>query len=165
MRSFAVKTYTGSFVVLGALLLGGCAPTSRRQLAETRERVALAQMERDKILAEMREMMVSLNGILEGIASDDIDKIERSARTSGKLMAERRDPQILSGLPENYRQLVSRTHQSFDKLAEMMKPGKAADEALSGLVEITRSCVACHRSYRFEQPVMPVSKYGPPPRQ
>src|SRR5688572_29229518 len=93
---------------------------------EVRERVNLEPHVRAKILAEMRTMMVAVDGIVDGVARDDLRLVEQFARSAGMRGALDDDP-IFRTLPESFRKLGVRTHRSFDALADQMLQGKSSD--------------------------------------
>ena len=121
-----------------------------KEWTEVREPVNLEPIVRAKILAEMRTMMVAVDGIVDGVARDDMRLVEQFARSAGMRGALDDDP-IFRDLPESFRKLGVRTHRSFDALADQMLQGKSPDDALKGLAEITGNCVGCHATYRIPE--------------
>jgi cytochrome c556 len=140
-------------VTLG--LVAGYATTLRGQgpapPTDTRQRLALPPAGRDKVLAEMRHMLESVNGIVKGVAGGDLAAVETAARASGMAVAADVDPQVMQALPPFFRQLGMRTHQGFDHLADRMKAGGTRDDALRALAALTENCVTCHSTYRLDE--------------
>jgi hypothetical protein len=138
-------------VALGVFLLETREKGPRvKEWIEVREPVNLEPLVRAKILAEMRTMMVAVDGVVEGIARDDLRLVEQAARSAGMRGALDDDP-IFRALPESFRKLGVRTHLNFEALADQMLQGKSAEDALKGLAEITGNCVGCHATYRIAE--------------
>jgi hypothetical protein len=139
-------------IILGAALLAGAASAQPPSpAADARQRVALPAAAREKVLAEMRRMLESVNGILQGVVAGDAAAIEAAARASGMAMAVDADPRMMSGVPAPLRELGMQTHRGFDALADRMKAGGTRDDAVHALARITSGCVACHALYRLDE--------------
>jgi hypothetical protein len=146
-------------ITAAALVMAGCAAMSGRpteehgasathaQVTDDRRQVSLTPAERDAVLAEMRMMLGSVSGVLHGLAGNDRQTIEKAARASGMAMAV--DPSLERKLPRPFLELGMATHKKFDRLADLVNTGAAADEVVRSLADVTRSCVACHAMYRF----------------
>jgi hypothetical protein len=140
----------GILVALGALV--GLAGTGASQPAgDSRQRLTLPPQARDKVLAEMRHMLESVNGILRGVVAHDLVAVEQAARASGTAMAVEMDPAVMQQLLPAFRELGLQTHRAFDELANRMKAGGSRDDAIRGLAGITGNCVACHAVYRLDE--------------
>ncbi len=116
--------------------------------ADGRTAIQLPMEARDLVLAEMRTMLASVQGVLDGAARSDTAAIRTAAAASGLVMAA--DPVLERVLPKAFLQMGMRTHVAFDTLAAHAGSGPAF--AINGLVGITSSCVACHATYRLEVP-------------
>jgi cytochrome c556 len=114
--------------------------------ADGRTPIQLPMEARDLVLAEMRTMLGSVQGVLDGAARSDTAAIRTAAAASGLVMAA--DPLLERVLPKAFLQLGMLTHTAFDTLATHAGSGPAS--AIKGLVGITSSCVACHATYRLE---------------
>jgi hypothetical protein len=117
---------------------------------DPRQRVPLPPAARDTVLAEMRAMLASIDGVLRGLAAGDQGAAEQAARASGLATAAEVDPAIKRALPPAFLQLGMQTHQGFDRLADRLRAGVPRDAALAGLAEVTARCVACHAAYRLD---------------
>jgi cytochrome c556 len=144
----------GGFVVaIGMIVLAsvaGYAGAKRTEpSADTRQRLVLPRAERDKVLAEMRQMLGSMSGVLHGFVANDMPGVEKAARASGTAMAA--DPQLEKKLPEAFLQLGMQTHKSFDKLADQAKTGGTREDAIKALAVLSNNCVGCHSAYRLDE--------------
>lgn len=119
--------------------------------ADTRQRLALTPAQRNQILTEMRQMLGSVSGIVQGLAADDLPAAEKAARMSGMMHAADTDPQIQKRLPQPFLELGMQTHRGFDILADQMKAGGSQTDILRGLARLTGNCVACHATYRLDE--------------
>jgi len=96
---------------------------------------------------QMHLFLQSLNGVIEGLAEKDFDKIERSARASG-LQAAQNGPAIGPYAPGEFFVLGRPLHANFQKIAEV---AEFEDETLilESLKKASQTCVACHAAFRF----------------
>ena len=138
-------------ILLGAAVLAGAASAQPPSpAADARQHVTLPPAAREKVLAEMRHMLESVNAILQGFVAGDTAAIETAARASGMVMTAGADPRVMSALPAPLRELGMQTHRGFDALADRVKAGGTRDDALRGLAQITNHCVGCHAMYRLD---------------
>ncbi len=122
-----------------------------RSTADTRQRVIFAPAQRNHMLDEMRRMLASVSGIIQGIASNDLPAAEQAARASGMMNAADVDPQIMKLLPQPFLELALQTHKGFDALADRIKAGSSRDDILRELAKLTGNCVACHAVYQLDE--------------
>lgn len=121
------------------------AGTSIAESADGRTAVRLPIEGQDAVRAEMRLMLSSVQGVLDGVVKSDTAAIRRAAAASG--VATAADPALEGVLPEGFMQYGMATHLAFDSLAANASAGPAA--AIAGLAAITGTCVACHATYRL----------------
>ncbi|MDE2059702.1 MAG: hypothetical protein KGL31_11380 [candidate division NC10 bacterium] len=152
MRITSIGIWVG---VVGAIVLGCLSNASavepHKSSTDTRQRLALAPIHRDMILAEMRQMLGSVGGIVQGLAANDLPAAENAARASGMAVAADTDPHIKSLLPQPFLELGMHTHRGFDMLADQIKAGGSHADILRGLAKLTGNCVACHAVYRLDE--------------
>lgn len=149
-------TLIGVFVgVVGVIILGSWAALFAAELHEsstdTRQQLVIPPVRRDQILAEMRIMLGSVSGIVQGLASDDLPVAEKAARASGMAHAADVDPQIQKLLPQPFLELGMQTHMGFDRLADQIKAGDSRTDIIRGLAKLTGNCIACHAMYRLDE--------------
>lgn len=137
-------------VVIGMIVLVGVAGFAGAPRTEpssdTRQRITLPRAQRNKILAEMRQMLGSIRGVLHGLAANDMPTIERAARVSG--MEGAADPEIKKRVPEGFLKFGLQTHEGFDRLADKAKVGGTREDIIKELATLTNNCVGCHGAYR-----------------
>lgn len=140
--------------VMGAIVLGhlghSTAVEPHESSADTRQRVVLVHAQRDMMLTEMRLMLASVSGIIQGLATGDLPAAEKAARTSGIGKAVDVNPHIKTRLPQQFLELAMHTHRGFDTLADQIHAGGNQADILRGLATLTGNCVACHAVYRLD---------------
>ncbi|MDQ1362300.1 MAG: hypothetical protein QG652_160 [Pseudomonadota bacterium] len=141
----------GLWLVTAAVLVtlfvrGQTAPSS-----DGRRAIMLAPAERDLVLAEMRNMLGSVQGILHAVNADDMPKVITYARASGMQAAADINPGLMAKLPLEFKQLGLGVHNGFDNLALIIEQNQAdREEIMQRLAVQLDSCVQCHASYRIE---------------
>lgn len=85
-------------------------------------------------------MLASIQSILQGIGTEERDRIAESARLSGNRM-------VRAKLPQSFRDIHAPTHLLFEELAI-----RAETDEMDGLArftaELMNQCVACHAAFR-----------------
>jgi len=111
--------------------------------ADARFRLGLSQDEQAAFLSEMRVMLGSVQGIVQGIADSDRAAIARFASASGKRMARATPPSIAAKLPPAFGAIGEPTHLMFDETA--VRAGTDDMDMLARqLAHALRQCMACH---------------------
>jgi len=148
-----------TLVLLLALAADGCvAPPRPAEPLYGREAVALEPAERDFVLAEMRQFVLAIRGIIEGVADNDMKAVAAAARAVG-LQVHRSQiagPGSLAAavahkVPAGFRTLSLATHTAFDEMALHAEQFGDRDQLLASLADNLRRCVACHAAYRFPE--------------
>ena len=141
-----MRTITISLLFL-VLMLSSVAFAEEKRQADARIDLQLTEPEATVFLAEMREMLRSIQGIITGIGKEDRELIISSARYSGNRMARNTPSSIREKLPESFRALGGATHLMFEELVI-----RAEVEEMDMLAEFTgelmEQCLACHAQFR-----------------
>lgn len=115
-------------------------PDSRTSLNMTLE-------ERTEFLSEMRQMLGSIQGILQGITLEDREMIAKYAVLSGNRMARATPDTLRNRLPQAFKDLGDPTHMLFEELAI-----RAETDDMNDLLKHTNTimiqCMACHAQFR-----------------
>lgn len=116
-----------------------------------RTEIVLAPAERDQILAEMRQLLKAIGGVVSGLGTLQQGRKEaiQAARRAGMTMAADVNPAFLAKLPLAFKQMGMSVHQDMDRLAEAMVQGEPSDQLLMRLSSMTARCTTCHDMYRF----------------
>jgi len=106
--------------------------------------------ERDLVLGEMRTMLGSVQGIVQGVHANDLKKVTSAARASAWPRRFDVHPALMAKLPLEFKQLGMSVHHGFDDLADAVDKGATANDALARLEVQLVTCVACHASFRVD---------------
>jgi len=144
-------------VLLFALAAGGCGtPPRSADAVYGRAAVALEPAERNFVLAEMRQFVKAIRGIIEGIGDNDMKAVAASARAvgtevrRGQMVGPSPLPaRVAEKLPPEYLKLGLATHAAFDEMALQAEQSGDRDQLLAILSDNLRRCVACHAAYRL----------------
>lgn len=121
-------------------MLGAEATDGRMDLGLTPE-------ERVEFLAEMRQMLASVQGILQGIGTEDRNRIAAAARLSGNRMARATPDSVREKLPQSFRDIGGPTHLLFEELAVRAETDEM-DSLARFTAELINQRVACHAAFR-----------------
>jgi hypothetical protein len=143
--------------IIAALFLTGCvstpppaAPPPASAAAPQRVVVPLTPDERAHVLGEMRDFLVALQGVTDGLARDDFGAVAAAARKVGAgAEGGRMPPAIAKKLPPEFRQLARATHEQFDSLAADAAGRRDARHTLAQTSALIQRCNACHAAFRF----------------
>lgn len=118
--------------------------------SDNRTAVVLNPGERDFVLREMRTMLSSTHGILEGINRGDLKQVAQAARAAGMGTAVDVNPALMAKLPLPFKQLGMSVHREMDELAAAAESGKPAAELQQMLTNALSKCVACHNAWQIK---------------
>jgi hypothetical protein len=121
-----------------------------------RTAVLLAPDERDLVLAEMRGMLGTVQGVIDGVNAGDMKRVAQAARASGMAAAADVNPALVAKLPLEFKELGFGLHRRFDELAAAADSGASREQVLGHLSTQLSTCVGCHAGYRIEAAARPV---------
>lgn len=116
---------------------------------DARTAVVLNEAERDQILAEMRHLLKSVHGILQGASAQDLTGAGKAARAAGMGMAADVNPALIAKLPLAFKAMGMSVHRDFDGLADGIQSGERSEQVLKRLTDLMSRCTTCHDLYRF----------------
>ena len=144
LRRFILVALVGAVVAVPLV-------TPEAQPVDRRQRIVVPPAARERVLAEMRAMLESVNGVLRALATGDLAAGEKAARASGLATAADVEPEVKRALPPQFLSLGMQTHRGFDRVAEELRAGAAREAIVASLAEVTSLCVACHAAYRLDE--------------
>ena len=103
--------------------------------------VKLTQGNTDFALDEMREFLVSVQQINEGILNKNIEQIEKAAKKSGGFVIDHAPKGMMASLPIGFKKLGFATHDLFDEIADSIQVNKSFDQTHSQLGKLLNNCV------------------------
>ena len=115
-----------------------------------RTAVVLQPAERDLILSEMRGLLSSTQGILEGVNQGDVKRIIQASRAAGMAAAADVNPALMSKLPLEFKSLGMSVHHDMDEIAKAAEGGVPASEILKMASNTLTKCVACHSAWQIK---------------
>lgn len=147
-----------SFVILamGGLTFAQMAPNHKMgpemsmPATDDRQAVAVSESTRVFVLAEMRGMLASIQGVTEAIARRDWQAAIDAAGKTGLKAFEGMPKPIMMELPEDFRMMGRETHMAFDEVAKAASATADPSAVSAKLADALQFCVACHQTYRFE---------------
>ena len=116
---------------------------------DSRTSVVLTKAERDQVLAEMRQLLKSVHGVLDGLVAQDLNRAGQAARAAGMAMAADVNPLLMAKLPLAFKAMGMSVHRDFDGLADGIQSGEQGDQVMKRLSDLTSRCTVCHDLYRF----------------
>lgn len=134
-------TVVGWFFIKGATMPG----------SDGRTEIALAPVERNQILAEMRQLLKGVQGVVTAVNEQNAKGIEAAARAVGMGMALDVEPAIMMKLPLPFKQMGMSVHRDFDAIADGVAQGEASSHTLQRLSSIMSRCTTCHDLYRLSE--------------
>jgi hypothetical protein len=133
--------------VLGWFFVKGWTTTG----SDGRTEILLAPIERDQILAEMRQLLKAVDGVVRGLGESqpDLQAMQGAARAAGMEMAADVELAIMAKLPLPFKQMGMSIHSDMDGLADAIAQQETPQQILRRLSSMTARCTACHDMYRF----------------
>jgi cytochrome c556 len=116
---------------------------------DPRINLKLTPEERVEFLAEMRQMLGSIQGVMQGIGDTDRERIATAARQSGNRMARATPASVRAKLPQSFRDLGGPTHMMFEELAVRAETDDM-DSLARDTANLMQQCMACHATFRAQ---------------
>jgi len=130
-----------------AVLAQAPATPGAEAAADRRFNLRLTPSEQADFLAEMRVMLGSVQGIVQGMAESDRDAIAKFARISGNRMARATPAAVRAKLPPAFQELGAPTHMMFEELA-VRAATDDMDQLAAHLGQTLHQCMACHAAFK-----------------
>lgn len=118
--------------------------------SDGRTAILLNADEKNLVLTEMRHMLTSVHGIVEGLSDEDLPKVVSAARASGSSMAQQVPASLMTELPLEFKLLGKSVHDGFDEITVAAQQEETTDMILYRLSNQLSHCVACHATYRLQ---------------
>lgn len=110
--------------------------------------VALDPAERALMLREMRGFVAGLQGIVDGLARDDMKAVTAASRSMGMARAHDAPVAMMGKLPLEFKTLALGLHREFDIIAMDADGIATPKHTLGQLADALQKCVACHNTYQ-----------------
>ena len=137
-------------VITGGMIFKFIISGSVEPASDGRQSLQVSAAERDFVLNEMRTFLASVQGITQGLTTDDMDSIVSAARRVGAAAQQGVPGALMGKLPLEFKKLGLDTHRKFDQLALDAEQLGDHEYTLKQLSELMNNCVACHATYRID---------------
>lgn len=132
------------------LLLGASTAHADSQVADNRSLIKVDAVAKEHVLLEMRQLLESVQLILDATLKNDMEAVNRHASRVG-LKAMRATPsQVASQLPKEFKMMGRGVHEAMDSIARDAKDLGDSRHAQEQLNSTLQSCVACHQTFKFQ---------------
>ena len=120
---------------------------SDTKISDNRINLGFIESEKAEFLSEMRQMLVSIQGVIAGIGEGDRKLIIKSARYSGNRMARATPESIKKKTPQSFKEIGGPTHMMFEELVVRAETDDM-DTLASFTGELMKQCLACHTMFK-----------------
>ena len=128
------------------LVSGSVAPSEDKRIA-----LRLTKDERNLVLAEMRQFLITTQAVSEAITHNDLKRAAQLASKAG-MQAEKDTPSaLLIKIPLAMKTMGFDTRQKFDQLAMDALQLKNAMHSRKQLDTLMHNCNACHASFKITE--------------
>lgn len=114
-----------------------------------RAAIMLHPAERQRVLSEMRGLLVATQGILAGASRGDRLRIIAAAHAGGMAGMSSADPALMAKLPLEYKALNMNAHHEMDEIANAAEAGRTTAQLLQMTSDTITKCNACHAAWRL----------------
>ncbi|MEE9320931.1 MAG: hypothetical protein V3U76_10830 [Granulosicoccus sp.] len=117
-----------------------------------RTSVVLTADERNLILDEMRQFLVSVQAVSQAITESDMEKVGHLAHKAGMAAEEGTPGALLRKIPLSMKKMGFGVRGQFDEISKLAKSGSEAAIVRKKLDALMQTCIACHNLYRLPEP-------------
>jgi len=125
------------------------AAIAQNEISDGRTGLGLNPVEKVAFLAEMRQMLASIQGIVTGIGEENRELIAESARSSGNRMARATPDTVRNKLPQSFKEIGGPTHMMFEELAVRAETDDM-DMLASFTGKLMKQCLVCHSLFKSD---------------
>jgi hypothetical protein len=115
-----------------------------------RTAVVLQAGERAFVLSEMRGMLAAVQGIVEGINQNDMQRIIKAASSAGMGTAADVNPALMAKLSLGFKTLGMSVHHDMDDIAKAAANGTPTPAILKMMSSTLNKCVSCHAAWQIQ---------------
>ena len=115
--------------------------------------VVLTTDERNFVLKEMRDFLISVQQVSQAISNKDLDTVAKLSYKAGMVAEENTPGILLQKIPLGMKTLGFGTRRLFDSLSQDAKAGKDPLLLRKQLDSLMNNCIACHQTYRLPEPL------------
>lgn len=116
---------------------------------DRRVAVVLSKDERNLILNEMRNFLISTQKISEAITNNDMELVATLAKSAGMAAEENTPRSLLVKIPLSMKMLGFDTRKGFDQIAVDADELKIPIHSRRQLDRLMNNCIACHAGFKI----------------
>lgn len=135
--------------LLPGLVLVLSLPLQAAEVIDKRKSLGLNPAEKAEFLAEMQQMLGSIQGVIQGIGLDDREMIIKAARYSGNRMARATPDSVRAKLDDEFKSIGGPTHLMFEELV-IRAESDPTEDLLLFTGKIMNNCMLCHAKYKVD---------------
>lgn len=128
---------------------------SAEEADDGRLAVTLEPAERALMLREMREFVIGLQAVADGLAREDMKAVAKASRAMGIARSHDVPIAMMGKLPLEFKTLALGLHREFDTIAMDADGIATPKHTLAQLADALQKCVACHNSYQVKSAQAP----------
>ena len=127
------------FIVQGSVVLS----------SDERTAIMLSDGERNLVLTEMRDFLLSVQQITRAAVADDMTAVAKAAHRVGRAAQGEVPLTLVAKLPMGFKKLGFETHGKFDQLALDAEQLGDRDHILEQMAALMDNCVGCHAAFKL----------------
>jgi len=105
---------------------------------------------RELVMTEMRDYLVVMSEIQQGIAENNPEKIYTAAEREGQIAIDDTPIRLLKLSPLACKTMGFQGHHLFQAIADSAKTNYNPKTTIRQMAELTNNCIACHNTYKVE---------------
>ena len=144
----AIFLWVVTIAIVGYRFIKGNARESA-SMEDTRMAITLTPGEKSLVLSEMRVMLSSVQGIINGLDQNNMEMVSEAALASGTKHMVDMDPRVMMKLPLSFKKLGVGSHKYYDEISAVALSDGSEKKIISMLNEQLQTCIACHDSFQF----------------
>ena len=129
------------FIIRGEVYIGD----------DQREVITLTKQEKNLILAEMRDLLGSVQVIIDASLSNNHKEVEKTALLMGTQAKNNIPVKTLGKLPIEFKRLGYNLHQAYDEIALDAYEQLGTAHTLTQVSHLLKVCISCHTAYRIDE--------------
>jgi cytochrome c556 len=98
----------------------------------------------------MRMMLESTEGVVAGLAANDMQAVEQAAARAAPSAPGTVDQELHASLPEAFLHSGAAAHGGFEDIARLARQAAGTEALMRRLGETLHQCTSCHAAYRVE---------------
>ena len=105
---------------------------------------------KEHVLLEMRELLETVQLVLDGALKKDMEKVATHAEKVGLKAMRATPPAVANQLPKEFKMMGRSVHEAMDTIARDARDLGDSTHTLEQLNTTLQTCVACHATYKLQ---------------